>query len=129
MVSLCSTRGLTHSLYTSAGDRLTTLNGTVIAPLMLASRRALSLLGCRSSQTYAPLAYSLPEDLGSASAISYRWRLLVGLVSSLKSLAGSRGVACRCLLGPLARSYRALVGIVSSLMSLARSRGVACHSK
>jgi hypothetical protein len=72
MVSLCSTHGLTHSHYTSAGHRLTTLNGTVVGPLMLASRRALSLLGCRSLQTYVALAYSLPEDLCSTSAISYR---------------------------------------------------------
>jgi hypothetical protein len=48
----------------------------------------------------------------------------LGLVSSLKSLAGYRGVACRCLLGPPAGSYRALVSVVSSLKSLARSRGV-----
>jgi hypothetical protein len=51
-------------------------------------------------------------------------RGFLGLVSSLQSLAGSRGVACRCLLGPLAGSYRALVGVVSSLKSLAGSRGV-----
>jgi hypothetical protein len=163
MASLGSARGLTHSQYTSAGCRLTTLNGTVVAPPVLASRRAPTLLGCRSSRTYAALAYSLPEDLCSASAIWYRSRLprpslltevssriswyrlslfarassrilslsvsLVGLVSALQSLAGSRGVACRCSLGPLAGSYRALVGVVSSLKSLAGSRGVAGRSE
>jgi hypothetical protein len=69
VASLCSARGLTHSQYTSAGRRLTTLNGTVVALLMLASRRAPSLLGCRSSRTYAAVTYSLPEDLCGVSVI------------------------------------------------------------
>jgi hypothetical protein len=69
VLSLCLAHGLTHSQYTSAGRRLTTLNGTVIAPLMLASHRAPSLLGCQSSQTCAALGYSLREDLCSVSVI------------------------------------------------------------
>ena len=70
------------------------------------------------------LAYCLPEDLCSASGDLRIARGFLGLVSSLKSLARSRGVACRCLLGPLAGSYRAFVGLVSALQSLAGSRGV-----
>jgi hypothetical protein len=111
------------------------------------------ILGCRSSRTYAALAYSLPEDLCSASAISYRSRLprpsLFTEVSSrisrcccraLFARASSRILSfprcrCRALFARASsriRSFprcrcRALVGLVSALQSLAGSRGVACR--
>jgi hypothetical protein len=80
-------------------------------------------------------AYSLPEDLCSASAIYLS--LEASRRSSLFTEVSSRISRCRCralfarassriLSFPRCRC-RALVGLVSALQSLAGSRGVACR--